>query len=151
MKNKRQEAIIEIIKKKKIRTQEELAKALKKQGFDVTQATVSRDIHALRLKKSAEGGEKARYVLPVESDMPYGYSSVLTESLLDVDHAMNLLVLKTRPGMAMAVAAAVDAMEFHEIVGTIAGDDTIMCAVRSQDQAKALKKRFLLFLEKEKE
>ncbi|MCR5654236.1 MAG: arginine repressor [Lachnospiraceae bacterium] len=152
MKNKRQETILHIIETQRIETQEELAEALQKEGFAVTQATISRDIHALRLKKSAADGERSHYVALEEVYGPaQGYGSVLTDSLVRVDHAMNLLVLKTRPGMAMAVAAAVDAMDFSEIVGTIAGDDTIMCAVRSVEQAKALKKRFLLFLEKEKE
>lgn len=143
MKNKRHQAIAALIEKYRIRTQEELAERLKEAGFEVTQATVSRDIRQMNLKKISEAGGKSYYAM-AKDEVPLrgAYGNVLKESLVSVEVAMNLLVLKTHPGMAMAVAAAVDALAFEEILGTIAGDDTVMVAVRTAEEAKTVQKRF---------
>ena len=138
MKNKRQEKIIEIITERAIGTQEDLAAALKAAGFDVTQATVSRDIKQLGLIKTAAADSKGRYVLNRAGSVALGdkYTRVLQDGVVSMDLAMNILVIKTVSGMAMAVAAALDAMSIGSIVGTIAGDDTIMCAIRTPKDAE---------------
>ena len=135
MKKSRQEKIVEIIKHYDIETQEELAEKLCEGGFVVTQATVSRDIRELGLTKMPISGGKQKYVLLKTADerMVDKYIRVLREGLLSMDMAQNILVVKTVSGMAMAVAAALDAMHMKEIVGTIAGDDTIMMAIRTVD------------------
>lgn len=143
MKNKRHQAIASLIEKYRISTQEELAGKLKEIGFDVTQATVSRDIRQMNLKKTpGEGGKSCYTMAREEVPLTGAYGNVLKESLVSVEAAMNLLVLKTHPGMAMAVAAAVDALAFEEILGTIAGDDTVMAAARTVEEAKRVQKRF---------
>ena len=125
--------ILEIIEEQDIGTQEDLAKALRREGFDVTQATVSRDIRQLRLEKSRppDGGQK--YVAPKDDAalLVGKFSRVMKDGLVSMDQAQNILVIKTVSGMAMAVAAALDHLQFPEIVGCIAGDDTIMVAVRT--------------------
>lgn len=136
MKNERHQTIITLIEKYRIETQEELAGKLRQAGYDVTQATVSRDIRQLNLKKvSVDGGKPCYAAAREEMPLSGAYRRALKESLVSVDVAMNMLVLKTHPGMAMAVAAAVDAMQYGEIVGTIAGDDTVMVAIRSVEDA----------------
>lgn len=143
MKNERHQAIASLIEKYQIGTQEELAEKLRESGFNVTQATVSRDIRQMNLKKAPINGGKSCYVMmKEEAPLTGAYGRALKESLVSVDVAMNLLVLKTHPGMAMAVAAAVDALNFGEIVGTIAGDDTVMVAIRTVEDAQAVKKKF---------
>ena len=133
MKTKRQLKMLELIKKHEIETQEELSDYLLKEGFQVTQATVSRDIRELKLTKVAMSNGRQKYVaLREESeDLSEKYTRVFKDAYISMDMAQNILVIKTVSGMAMAVAAAIDAMHLHEIVGCIAGDDTIMCAVRS--------------------
>jgi len=140
MKQKRQDRIIELIEYKNIETQEELAKLLKQSGFDVTQATVSRDIRELKLSKMPSIDGKQKYVIinRQEDHLNDKYSRVLRDGYLSMDMAQNILVIKTVSGMAMAVAAAIDALKFDEIVGSIAGDDTIMAAVRSVDDTKSV-------------
>lgn len=135
MKSERQNKIIELITKHHIGTQEELAAALNDAGFNVTQATVSRDIRELNLTKTSIDGKRQKYVVyqKDERHMNDKFIRVLKEGFISADYAQNILVIKTVPGMAMAVCAALDAMKWHEIVGTIAGDDTIMCAVRTVD------------------
>ena len=107
---------------------------LRESGFDVTQATVSRDIREMKLTKVETHG-KLHYVAfrETDEDMKEKYERVFREGFISMDNAQNILVIKTVSGMAMAVAAALDSMEFNEIVGSIAGDDTIMCAIRSLD------------------
>lgn len=140
MKSDRHKKILELIADNNIGTQEELADALNKAGYNVTQATVSRDIRALNLTKVTIDGVNQKYTTlshssPVPNDK---YIRVLKEGYLSMDMAQNILVIKTVPGMAMAVCAALDAIDYQEIVGTIAGDDTIMCAVRSVEDTKKL-------------
>lgn len=135
MKTKRQEKILELIKKNNIETQEELSDYLEREGYQVTQATVSRDIRELKLTKVAINGGRQKYVALMEAneDLSEKYTRVFRDGFVSMDMAQNILVIKTVSGMAMAVAAALDAIKFHEVVGCIAGDDTIMCAVRSVD------------------
>ena len=135
MKLERHSKIVELIGKYEIETQEELAEKLTQAGFNVTQATVSRDIRELKLTKVPGENGRQRYMV-LES--PRGtsdskYIRILKDGFVSMDMAQNILVIKTVSGMAMAVAAALDAIKFHEVVGCIAGDDTIMCAVRSVD------------------
>lgn len=135
MKAKRHAKILEIISKNNIETQEELSDRLEQEGFHVTQATVSRDIRELKLTKVAGQAGRQKYISLSESQMDIGekYIRVFRAGFVSMDMAQNILVIRTVSGMAMAVAAALDSMDCHEIVGSIAGDDTIMCAVRSVD------------------
>ena len=135
MKISRQSKIIELINKYDIETQEELADRLMKDGYNVTQATVSRDIRELKLTKVAVDGGRQKYIVLQKSEpgMSEKYTRVLKDGFVSMDTAQNILVIKTVSGMAMAVAAALDALQMNSIVGCIAGDDTIMCAIRSVD------------------
>lgn len=135
MKTKRHAKIVDIINQYDVDTQEELAERLNEEGFKVTQATVSRDIRDLKLTKIAtESGNQKYIILQTKStDMEEKYVRILRDGFISMDMAQNILVIKTVSGMAMAVAAALDHIECKEIVGCIAGDDTIMCAVRSVD------------------
>lgn len=140
MKTERHNAIIKLIQAEPIQTQEELAQKLNEQGFAVTQATVSRDIKALGLVKKAGRHGSSCYALPVrhDGDMSVKYERILKEGYVSMDMAQNILVIKTVSGMAMAVCAAIDAMHWREVVGSIAGDDTIMCAVRTVEETALL-------------
>lgn len=142
MKATRHAKILEIISKYDVETQEELAARLVQEGCPVTQATVSRDIRELKLTKVALSSGRQKYAVIAEqrSEMSK-YIRVFRDGFRSMDMAQNILVIKTVSGMAMAVAAALDAMECDEIVGSIAGDDTIMCAVRTVEEAAALMKR----------
>ena len=134
MKLERHSKIVELIGKYEIETQEELAERLKESGYHVTQATVSRDIRELKLSKiQAESGRQRYVVMQSQSGFSDKYIRILKDGYASMDMAQNIMIIKTVSGMAMAVAAALDAIHFHEIVGCIAGDDTIMCAVRSVD------------------
>ncbi len=140
MKEKRQAKILELIRRQDIGTQEELCELLNREGFSTTQATVSRDIKELKLTKiSVQGGEK-KYILLSDTgeEMSEKYSRVFRDGVVSIDMAQNILVIRTVSGMAMAVATAIDAMNCREIVGSIAGDDTIMCAVRTVDETVSL-------------
>lgn len=140
MKKIRHRKIVEIIQKFDVETQEELAKYLKEAGFEVTQATVSRDIRELKLSKIPSGNGKQKYVILKQDDSHLGdkYIRVLRDGFVSMDMAQNILVVKTVSGMAMAVAAALDALKFPEVVGSIAGDDTIMVAVRTVEETQRL-------------
>lgn len=140
MKKNRHSEIIELIEQYEIETQEELADRLREAGYQVTQATVSRDIRALHLSKIPCGNGKQKYVLLRQEDTNLSdkYIRVLSDGFVSMDMAQNILVIKTVAGMAMAVAAALDAIKFKEIVGSIAGDDTIMVAVRTAEETKIL-------------
>lgn len=139
--------ILEIISDKMISTQEELANELNSIGFNVTQATVSRDIKRLRLVKTTTKEGQTMYVsqketIKVVSDR---LLTVLKQSYLSCEYAGNILVIKTLPGMASAAASAIDSLDFNEIVGTIAGDDTIMTITKSEQSAKIV----MLYFKKE--
>ena len=135
MKIARHAKIIDLISRYDVETQEELADLLNKEGFRVTQATVSRDIRELKLTKIALNDGRQKYAVMQEhgSNLNEKYLRILKDGFLSMDMAQNILVVKTVSGMAMAVAAAFDAMKWSEGAGCIAGDDTIMCANRSAD------------------
>ena len=142
MKSKRQEAILELVKKYEIETQEELAEKLNKSGFTVTQATISRDIRELKLTKIQHGAKQV-YAALTENKFSNSnkYIDILKHSFVSMDMAQNILVIKTASGTAMALATALDSLHWDEIVGTIAGDDTVMCAIRTVEDTKKLMKR----------
>ncbi|HCI19091.1 MAG: arginine repressor [Lachnospiraceae bacterium] len=145
MKRNRQEAILRVISQYEVETQQELAQRLKEEGFEVTQATVSRDIRDMKLSKMPTGEGHQKYVRfhNDEKHLSGKYVNVLKEGFVSIDMAQNILVVKTVSGMAMAVAAAIDAMKYPEIVGSIAGDDTIMMAVRTVEDTKSLMNQIL--------
>ena len=137
MKSKRQNEIIEIISTAEIETQEDLAAALRERGYPITQATVSRDIRELRLIKvtSKSGGYK--YAKPVRHEVAVSerLTRILADSLIHVEAAANLVVVKTLSGSANVAAEALDNLGWAEIIGTIAGDNTIFIAAKSNDEA----------------
>lgn len=143
MKKIRHAKIIEIIQKYDVETQEELARRLGEAGFSVTQATVSRDIRELKLSKVSTPGGGQKYAVLKQEDGHLGdkYIRVLHDGYTSMETAQNLLVIRTVSGMAMAVAAALDALKFPEVVGCIAGDDTIFVAAGTAEEAGALKER----------
>ena len=145
MKIERQAKILELIVKNEIGTAR-----LEEAGFNATQATVSRDIREMKLTKVADAAGKLRYVAykTTEDDMNEKYIRIFLDGFVSMDNAQNILVIKTVSGMAMAVAAALDHMDFAEIVGSIAGDDTIMCAVRSIDDTVVLMGKLKRIIEK---
>lgn len=149
MKKSRHQKIKELVEEYEIETQEELADKLKEAGYTVTQATVSRDIRELKLTKIATGKGKQRYAILLHSDhyLSDKYIRVLKDGFVSMDMAQNILVIKTVSGMAMAVAAAIDAMKLKEVVGSIAGDDTIMAAVRTQEDTAAVMEKIRGLLE----
>ena len=148
MKTKRQRKIIELITNYDIETQEELAAKLVENGFNVTQATISRDIRELNLTKIATKGGKQKYAVQSSSDIVSNikYMRVLNDGIITMDTAGNILVVKTVSGMAMAVAAALDAMQIKEILGCIAGDDTIMCVVKHAEETDRVKEHIESFI-----
>ena len=135
MKIARHAKIIDLISRNDVETQEELADLLNGEGFRVTQATVSRDIRELKLTKISlnDGRQKYAVMQASRENMNEKYLRILKDGFLSMDMAQNILVVKTVSGMAMAVAASIDAMKWPEVAGCIAGDDTIMCANRSVD------------------
>ena len=142
MKGKRQEAILELVKRYEIETQEELAEKLGSAGFAVTQATISRDIRELKLTKIQQGAKQV-YAALTENKFSNSnkYIDIFKHSFVSMDMAQNILVIKTASGTAMALAAALDSLHWDEIVGTIAGDDTVMCAIRTVEDTKKLMKK----------
>ena len=142
MKTKRHSKIVELINSYDIETQEELAQRLEEGGFAVTQATVSRDIRDLKLSKVVMANGKQKYsLMPKQDRISEKYVRILREAFVSMDMAQNILVVKTVSGMAMAAAAALDSMQMSEIVGCIAGDDTIMAAIRSVDDTVVVMER----------
>lgn len=138
MKLARHEKIMELISQYDIDTQEELAVRLNDAGFKVTQATVSRDIRALKLTKVTGKEGRSKYAVLNDTHHAVGdkYMRVLKDALLTMDVGQNIIVVKTVSGMAMAVGAAFDALKWNEILGCIAGDDTVMCVARTSEQAQ---------------
>lgn len=138
MKSQRQEAIVNLINNNSIETQEELLNLLTKSGFNTTQATVSRDIRELNVTKITYDGNKHKYVVGKISDTAgsKSYRHVLGNCIISIDYAENIVVVKTVAGMAMAVAAAIDGLSIDDIVGSIAGDDTIFLAIRHSNLAE---------------
>ena len=142
MKTKRHSKIVELINSYDIETQEELSQKLEEGGFAVTQATVSRDIRDLKLSKVVMPNGKQKYsLMPKQDGISEKYIRILGEAFLSMDMAQNILVVKTVSGMAMAAAAALDSMQMSEIVGCIAGDDTIMAGIRSVEDTVVVMER----------
>ena len=141
MKYERQQAILRRVRTQDIYTQGELTQALEEEGFVIAQATVSRDIRELRLTKvPAEGGLK--YAAPPSPDeQNHPLKRIFRDGLVSIDSACNIVVLRTISGMAMAVALALDEMNIEEVLGTVPGDDTIICVVRTPEQAVQLAKK----------
>lgn len=163
MKYERHAKILDLIEAHAIETQDELAEKLRKSGMDVTQATVSRDIKELRLVKVMTEDGRYRYAAmfhesisaqegapgqdgvtasPDNSAMSGRLLIILREAFVSSDYANNILVIKTLPGMAQAVASSVDALGWNEILGSIAGDDTLMVICRAEKFAEELMERF---------
>ena len=142
MKKDRHLRILKLIEENEIETQGELARMLRQSGVKVTQATVSRDIRELGLTKVAASSGKQKYEAAKPANEEQNrFIRVLRDSVQSVDHAQNLLVIKTGSGMAMAAAAALDHLCFPEVVGCIAGDDTIMAAVRTVEETVQLEEK----------
>ena len=149
MKVNRHAKIVELVSKFDIETQEELADRLRAEGFQITQATISRDIRDLKLTKVQTDTGRQKYVVmkATENVLRDKYIRILKDCFISMDMAMNILVIKTVSGMAMAVGAAIDEMHWNEIVGCIAGDDTVMCAIRTvEDTTVVMEKIRKLFL-----
>ncbi|MGN0401161.1 MAG: arginine repressor [Acetatifactor sp.] len=148
MKKNRHEKIEELIHRFDIETQEELAERLRDAGFRVTQATVSRDIRELQLTKvqTADGKQKYASLKQTGGDMGDKYTRVLRDGFSSMEMAQNILVIKTGSGMAMAAAMALDAMKLSEVVGCIAGDDTIFVAARSAEDTEKLMNKIHSFI-----
>ena len=143
MKTKRQQMILELIEKFSIDTQEELIARLREHGYDATQATISRDIRELKIAKMTTGKGTYRYVLPkhVEAASSLKFSNALVDSIISVDYVNNMIVLKTYPGMANAMAVGIDGMNMDRILGCVAGDDTILIITRSNEDAESISDR----------
>jgi transcriptional regulator of arginine metabolism len=140
IKARRQAKLMELIQDGEIETQLELTRLLNAAGFEVTQATVSRDIHEMKLTKRPAAGGGGQYTLPTQLDdlgLDRMYR-VFKDGMVSMDYAGNLLVVRTFNGMAMAVGAAIDAMRFPEMLGCIAGDDVVMCVAKTEADAAHL-------------
>ena len=141
MKKNRLEKVIEIINEHEIGTQDELIEYLRREGYDVTQATVSRDIRELKLVKTMTGHGSYRYVLPqedIQSQAALHISGALAETIVRAEYVGNLVVLHTFPGMANAIASEVDHLHHPDLLGCVAGDDTILIVARDADCAAKL-------------
>lgn len=136
MKQKRHNAILELIEKHEIETQEELCELLINEGYNVTQATISRDIKALRLVKIVGSGGVYKYSKAENKKVNEDSKGIIAQSVVSVNYAQNIVIIKTHSGMAQGAAAILDSMEVAEIMGTIAGDDTIFCVAKTESFAQ---------------
>ena len=143
MKANRQKKILEIVNRFSVETQDDLIDRLSIEGFAVTQATISRDIRELQLTKTLTGKGTYRYVAPKKEDMAAGlkFNAALVDSIISVEYAQNLVVIKTYPGLANAVAGGIDNLSIAEVLGCVAGDDTILVATRNEATAKNFSER----------
>jgi len=137
MKIARHSKILEIIENNDVETQEELAGLLKKDGFNVTQATISRDIREMKLTKvlNEKGKQKYSAITGNDEGLSERLIRVFRDAVVKFDYAQNIIVIKTLDGMGMAVAVAIDNLKSGDIIGSIAGDDTVMCVARTHNQA----------------
>ena len=140
MKRNRQEKLLELISRYEIETQDELIERLRENGYSATQATISRDIRELQIAKMTTGRGTYRYVLLKHADPSpaVNFSAALIDSIINVQYAQNLVVLKTYPGLASAVAGGIDRMQANQILGCVAGDDTILIVTQDEDCARML-------------
>jgi len=150
MKRKRHPLILKLIEEKPIATQEELLEYLCSHDYDVTQATVSRDIKELRLIKVADSNGRYRYSLPQEkpNDLSSKFQMIFNSAIKSVDYAMNIVCINCHSGMAQGACSALDNMGYTEIVGTVAGDDTIFVLCRTEENAGSLAESLKRFIEK---
>lgn len=145
MKVGRQRKVLEIIRRRRIATQEELSGELKKNGYHVTQATVSRDIKELGLVKIPFDNNELYYARPGENPVPTSKErlrKVFLDSVIGFDASENLIILKTNPGGAQGVASAIDQSGWEEIIGTVGGDDTILVVVKPKEATGLVLKKF---------
>lgn len=141
MKSQRQSKILEIISTRNIETQEQLLEALQNEGFRGTQATISRDIKELRIIKELTSLGTYRYsaaVTEIDSTFTGRLNTIFRECVIGLDYAQNILVIRTLPGLASAAGSAIDVMNLHSVVGTLAGDDTVMVVMRDNNAAALL-------------
>ena len=143
MKSNRQKKILEIVNRFHVETQDDLIDRLMTEGYTVTQATISRDIRELQLTKVLTSHGTYRYIAPKREDMVSGlkFNAALVDSIISVEYAMNMVVIKTYPGLAQAVAAGVDNLRIAEVLGCVAGDDTIMVVTKNESSAKSISER----------
>lgn len=148
MKTTRHNKILELINKYPITTQEELIDYLRSEGYDVTQSTVSRDIKQLRLTKTLLSDGKYRYqASPIaEKGAKNNFKSIFSSSVVSIETAMNIIVIKTFSGMAQAACAALDMMSFAQVIGTLAGEDTIIVVCKDTHEAAACAEELEKFL-----
>ncbi|MBR6727316.1 MAG: arginine repressor [Clostridia bacterium] len=148
MKANRQKKILEIVNRYNIETQDDLIDRLTVEGFAVTQATISRDIRELQLTKTLTGKGTYRYVAPKREDLVAGmkFNAALVDSITSVEYAQNLVVIKTYPGLANAVASGIDGLAIAEVLGCVAGDDTILVATRNEATAKSFSERIHIMM-----
>ena len=140
MKTKRHAKILEIIHSTPVDTQDELLKRLRESGFEVTQATVSRDIKELRLVKTLDSDGQYRYSTARQQNdhISSKFHSLFNDAVIGIDYAGNIVVIKCLTGMAQAACAAMDSLHWDNVVGTLAGDDTILCITKSEAQSVEL-------------
>jgi transcriptional regulator of arginine metabolism len=148
MKANRQKKILEIVNRYNIETQDDLIDRLALEGFSVTQATASRDIRELQLTKVLTGKGTYRYVAPKKEDMTGGvkFNAALVDSITSVEYAQNIVVIKTYPGLANAVAMGIDNLSIAEVLGSVAGDDTIFVATVNEGSAKHFSERIHIMM-----
>lgn len=151
MKTNRQKKILEIVNRYSVETQDDLITRLAEEGYCVTQATISRDIRELQLAKVLTSKGNYRYLPPKREEMIIGakFNTALVESVVNVDHAANLVIIHTYPGLANAVAAGVDRLSLAEILGCVAGDDTIFVATKNEQSAKSISERLHLLMKED--
>ncbi len=140
MKSQRQAKIMEIISNQNVETQEQLLAALQAEGFQGTQATISRDIKELRIVKELTGLGTYRYTTPsteITGSFTSRLNTIFRECVIGFDYAQNIIVIRTLPGLASAAGSAIDAMNLHSVVGSLAGDDTVMVIMRDGNAAAA--------------
>ena len=140
MKNARQNKILELIEEYEISTQEALIQRLAEHGFESTQTTISRDIRQLRLIKGPTGRGTYKYVAPEVrrgNDAP-GHNSALTDAVIKIEAAQNIIVVKTMSGMANAIAVCIDSLQMKDIIGSVAGDDTILIVFKTAEKAQSI-------------
>lgn len=144
MKTNRHTKILEIIGKYPITTQDELIEYLKNDGYNVTQSTISRDIKQLRLTKSLSSDGRYRYMVPSsdKKGIQSNFQQLFSSSVISAVNALNIVVVKTYSGMAQAVCAGIDSMEYSHIVGTLAGDDTFIVICKDEKSAKEYAEEF---------
>ncbi len=140
MKERRQEKIIDIIKNNEVETQEELLAMLTKSGFKATQATISRDMRQLNIVKTVSASGKYRYVQKIVADptLEEKFATILKETVKAIQPAMNIVVVRAYTGMASAAGAAIDSMEMPEVIGSVAGDDTLILITETPENARRL-------------